>query len=181
MMLRRAYEVSLAILHIGADSGEQERKVDDFYSYNWKDQMRFINTVERSTLPICKKLRAHPTWNERKSRCLEQIALMKSKYPDRPRLLQSSWHGLRLGELAASAGYGDEWDFLQFDLSGTAHVTPRAITGANFVSELPHIVGAGWRFYFRSAEVVVRHARVQIPPHISEVLEISRISIFEHL
>ena len=177
-ILRAMYDAHLQALYILASSDQAEVRAQLFLDYQWIEQRRMQELLERNDTQLARTLLSSPKRVEEAAAREENYRRLRPKYLTRKGKLRGDWYPGTLRELAKATALESEYEILQRILSGAVHSTPTVLLVGSTFSDPQHLLLIGWRIWFRVLGQIAQHHGAPLESEHVEVVREARQNLF---
>lgn len=172
-LVRIIYDTMIQALYIMHDAGECEVLAQRFLDYAAVEHQKGVRIVDRRETDMSKRLADSSKRAAVENLWSKEYSRVCSKYGYNPAKPPQHWYSGALKELAETAGYKTEFEFLHPQLSGAVHSSYFAIRN-NMPYSRYHFVHIGQLMAFRVVAKLAEYAGVAFDEVESFMVKVAR-------
>jgi hypothetical protein len=182
-VLRMLYDASLQALYILADASKAEERAELYLNYLYIEKDRLRAWFDKRQNPLAQRLSNSPRRATTEPSLNQKIDLVQEKYKQNNGKYRLHWYSGNLKCLAKSVGLEEEYEILQFQLSGAIHSSISATSQGAFFQE-QELVLVAWKFVLRVLGRFAEYKKIDfdqvgLTADECKVISLSYVIIFE--
>jgi hypothetical protein len=170
MLLRGIYDAMLQCMFILCDGAKQEGRASLYLDFQTVEQVKLMEIVDRNESDLAHRVPNSPLRAEAEPAIRQEYERVKGRFLNKKGEPHQTWYEGSLRDLARHAGYEQEYEMFQNELSTLTHSSPFAMDHPQPGPGVSRVIAQAWFLSLRPLRAIAALAGVTLTQDEVEAL-----------